>query len=194
MEPLKASDRTFGMIVKYIQIIANSTPLLICAFLLEVISIVVMVNRCGRLREVSGVGGDIPDTWFGIPPDKLYNFLDELRPRGRDAYRSINSWDFMPYMESYTILFAALILRQCNAARLPPRLSLSVMITMVCDVVESFILGRSNEIFPDRLDDKIVGIASIANKLKWVSLGVEMTAFAILFLYNSFTTKKQRQL
>lgn len=83
-----------------LQNVANSKPLLIAAGLSEALSILIMLRRSGHLMDTFG-GGNPPDLWFGITEEKLFNYLNEVGPGGRDAYRKINSWDFFPYMPSY---------------------------------------------------------------------------------------------
>ena len=78
-----------------LQIVADSKPLLIAAG-----SEGIMMRRSGYLMDTFG-GGTPPDLWFGVPEEKLFNYLNEVGPGGRDAYRKMNSWDFFPYMPSY---------------------------------------------------------------------------------------------
>ena len=85
----------FAMTFRHLQIVADSTNLLIIAVLMEALSIYVMTNRLEK------VGKDPPDIWFGCSEDKLYNYLEEIGPIGRQAYTDVNHWDFFPYMPSY---------------------------------------------------------------------------------------------
>ncbi len=61
---------------------------------------VIMIRRSSYLMDTFS-GGLPPDLWFGVPEEKLYAYLSEVGPGGREAYRSMNSWDFFPYMPSY---------------------------------------------------------------------------------------------
>ena len=85
----------FAKVLRDLQMVADSTHLLIIAVLMEALSIYVMTNRLER------VGADPPDIWFGCSEDKLYNYLEEIGPIGRSAYINVNTWDFFPYMPSY---------------------------------------------------------------------------------------------
>ena len=86
---------------KIFQTVANSKPLLITAGIIEVLSIIEMSRRTEYLQSNFNPPFDPPDLWFGIPEEKLYNYLDEIGDGGREAYRRMNSWDLFPYMESY---------------------------------------------------------------------------------------------
>ena len=89
-------------IIKLLQIVADSKPLLIAAFLSEVFSMFIMLRRSGYLMNTFG-GGLPPDLWIGVPEEKFFNYLSEVGPGGRAAYQKINSWDFFPYMPSYML-------------------------------------------------------------------------------------------
>ncbi len=88
------------IITKLLKTVADSKPLLIAAGLTEALAVVVMIRRSEHLQSTFG-GGSPPDLWFGIPEEKLYNYLDAIGDGGREAYRKINSWDFFPYMPAY---------------------------------------------------------------------------------------------
>lgn len=87
------------IITKLLTTVADSKPLLIAAGLTEALAVVVMIRRSEHLQ--STFGGSPPDLWFGIPEEKLYNYLDAIGDGGREAYRKMNSWDFFPYMPAY---------------------------------------------------------------------------------------------
>ena len=87
-------------ITNLFQTVSDSKPLLIAAGLSEALSMVIMSRRSSYLMDTFS-GGLPPDLWFGVPEEKLYAYLSEVGPGGREAYRSMNSWDFFPYMPSY---------------------------------------------------------------------------------------------
>lgn len=86
---------TYNLVFRPLQIVADSTSLLIVAVLMEALSMYVMTSRLEK------VGADPPDIWFGCQEDKLFNYLEEIGPIGRLAYVNVNNWDFFPYMPSY---------------------------------------------------------------------------------------------
>ena len=85
----------YNLVFRPLQIVADSTSLLIVAVLMEALSMYVMTSRTEK------VGADPPDIWFGCSADTFYNYLEEIGSTGRQAYISVNQWDFFPYMPSY---------------------------------------------------------------------------------------------
>ena len=180
--------RLSNLVLGFLQLVADSTLILMSAVLAEIASFVLLSRKIECLKDTFGCG-DPPDTWFGISTDKLYDYLDKLGSEGRNAFLEINSWDFMPYMPTYTICFGALLVRLCRAARLPTDISFIFFFVMICDVIESSILGYATRQFPKRLSHVLLNLASIANKMKWCSFGFGFATLATLFIYNVFFSK-----
>ena len=118
----------------------------------------------------SAAFGPIPDVWFGIanPDDLLSNFFDGLGEEGRDAYRSLSSWDYFPYMESYVILLGSLLVRAARKTGVREEVAYAAPAIMFFDVIENFVLGRACDLSPNSLDANTLLIGTLANQTKWL--------------------------
>mmetsp|Transcript_7599 Transcript_7599/g.16556 ORF Transcript_7599/g.16556 Transcript_7599/m.16556 type:complete len:182 (-) Transcript_7599:122-667(-) len=177
------------MVFRILQIVADSTPLLTVAALLEAVSVGVMFQKIGYLKDTFGVG-EPPDTWFGISPDKFYDYLNKLGPDGCQAYGRVNSWDFFPYMPAYMILLGAMLLLQCRSAGISLNISWLFPVAMFFDIIESSIFGYATRQFPEHLSNMLINVASIANQIKWASFLFGLVALVGLFANNSMRRTK----
>ncbi|GFH52413.1 hypothetical protein CTEN210_08889 [Chaetoceros tenuissimus] len=130
-----------------------------------------------------------PDLRFGYTPDDIYTWMDMIGPKGRDLYQRMVHWDLFPYMESYTLLLATILWRQCQSST---KKNLSLLaylpfLVMFCDVIETAINGYALVSFPSRVDDKLMYLSSMGNQLKWITF-----LAAILSIGYIEITKRQK--
>ncbi len=140
-----------------------------------------------------GVFGSIPDVWFGLakPNDLISNFFNGLGEEGRDAYRSLSSWDYFPYMESYVILLGSLLIRAARKTGVREEVAYAAPIIMIFDVVENIVLGRACDLSPNSLDATWLLIGSLANQMKWL-LFLSCVFFTMGTLVRSGATGKSK--
>lgn len=130
-----------------------------------------------------------PDLRFGYTPDDIYTWMDIIGPKGRDLYQRMVRWDLFPYMESYALLLATILWKQCHSST---KKNLSLLaylpfLAMFCDVIETAINGYALVSFPSRIDDKLMYLSSIGNQLKWIAF-----LAAILSIGYIEITKRQK--
>ena len=110
-----------------------------------------------------------PDLRFGYTPEDIYAWMDMIGPEGRDLYQKMVRWDLFPYMESYTVLLATILSRQCQSSNMKDLSTIAYLpfLVMFCDVIETAINGYALVSFPSRVDDKLMYLSSVGNQLKW---------------------------
>lgn len=175
------------------QRVARSTPLLICAALVEVYAVAKMNEKGAYLMETFG-GENPPDLWFGVPAQKLHDYLAGIGADGREAYLDTNTWDLMPYMPAYMVLGGSLLYLQCETAGISVRISLVFAFVMLCDAVETLGFRYVTQTFPTPLKAHYIDVISLANILKWSTLVVGFVLLAALFVKNSMASRKARTL
>jgi len=112
-----------------------------------------------------------PDLRFGYTPDDIYTWMDMIGPKGRDLYQRMVRWDLFPYMESYTLLLATILWKQCQTSTKKNLYLLAYVpcLAMFCDVIETAINGYALVSFPSQVDDKLMYLSSMGNQLKWIT-------------------------
>ena len=139
-----------------------------------------------------------PDLRYGYTPDDIYTWMDMIGPKGRDLYHSIVRWDLFPYMESYTLLLATILCRQCQSwtkGKLSALVYLPFLV-MFCDVIETAINGYALVSFPSRVDDKLMYLSSMGNQLKWITFASSIFSIGYIEIIkrqkiSSFKPEKQ---
>jgi hypothetical protein len=175
------------MIIRILNAVASSSSLLFAAVIAELISIYIMNQRMHELESYSM--GPPPDVWLGCTESELYSYLESLGEDGRKDYLRMNTVDLCPYMWSYMILFGSLLVRQCNKANISKNTAMIFPLAMAMDLIESFTFRYATVQFPLHLGNELVLFASIANRLKWLGVGIGLTLLAVLFLKNLYSTK-----
>jgi hypothetical protein len=189
----QAPNTIMQAILQLFQLIGESTPLMVCAALLEVFSVVIMNQKTTHLIQTFG-GNEPPDMWFGIEAKRLYSYLAGIGADGRAAYLDMVSWDVMPCMPAYTLLLGPLLYRECETAGLPTKLSLIFVVAMICDAVETIGCGFVTKTFPKPMKPEYVDLISNANAMKWVTLMMGSMLLGLLFLKNLLFPPKQSSL
>ena len=64
-------------------------------------------------------------------------------------------------------------------------------VVMLCDLVETVVLKRGCEHFPEILDGNVVAIGSIANQIKWILLVFALGTIASLFAAGYVKTARK---
>lgn len=169
--------------------VAESTPLLICVALVQILSVFVTNQKTTYLMETFG-GNEPPDLWFGIEAKRLYSYLAGIGSEGRAAYLDLAYWDVVPAMPTYTVLLGSLVYRECQKASLPTTLSLLFLVTMTCDAIETIGCGYVTKTFPTPLKAQYMDLISNANVMKWVTLVLGTLFFGLLFLKNLIFPKQ----
>ena len=159
--------------------ISTSKYLFTLIVLLEIVSVAYMTKMSRDLDShistsmlsQQNVNTACPDLRFGYAPDDIYTWMDMIGPEGRDLYQRMVRWDLFPYMESYTLLLATILWKQCQTCT-KGKLSALVylpFLVMFCDIIETAINGYALVSFPSRVDDKLMYLSSMGNQLKWIT-------------------------
>jgi len=145
-----------------------------------------------RLRMVQAArAGPPPDLRFGFQEDELNAWYDALGESGRFQYLYQCAWDLFPFMESYTLLLGALLYQNAQQAGWNPAIAWIIPIGMMFDVVETSIAAYGCQAYPDVLVTINIVFSSMANQLKWLSIGTGLMLLSVLFLYNTFVASTQ---
>jgi hypothetical protein len=177
------------MVLALLEFVAESTPLMIGAAFLQVVSSVIMNKKVAYLTDTFG-GGNPPDMWFGINAKDLYDYFGGVGAEGRAAYLDIATWDMMPGMPAYTLLLGSLLFKECKSRGFPTHIVMVFPFTMLCDAIETIGFGHAAKIFPKPLKVNYVDFVSTANMMKWGFLVMGSCTLAILFLMNIFMPPK----
>ena len=177
-------------LIKLFRHVGSSPTLLIGAGMLQIGSIMFLMNRNDHLLSFGA--GPPPDLWCGYNSEQIYEWLEKIGPKGRKQYLEMVVWDLFPYMESYTILLGSVLLKECESAKRKSEVALVFPLAMMFDLVETLANGYATTQFPDRIDARVVEVSSIANQLKWVSFGVGLLMLSLLFFHNHIYPAKDR--
>ena len=60
---------------------------------------------------------------------------------------------------------------------------------MLLDLVETGIFNYATRQFPERVSSTMVGVASIVNEVKWISVGCGFISLLGLFVHNSLNKR-----
>jgi hypothetical protein len=174
------------------QNVADSPTLTTLAVIAEVLSVSVMLGVKSHAVDTFGAG-PCPDLWFGLAPARLHAFFDHLGDEGREAYSDVTRWDFFPYMISYTVLLGSLLVRVARRAGVGEDIAYVMPVVLCCDFVETVILKHACDMFPERLDVRVVAIGSIANQMKWTLFALSLGVLVVLFIAGKNGTTRKRQ-
>lgn len=176
------------MVLAVYRTVSESGALIIVFALLQIVCVIVMNQRTAYLVGTFG-GNDPPDLWFGIKGSRLYDYVAGIGKEGRSAYLSMVQWDVMPTMPTYSTLLGSLTYKECKKAGLSPKWSLVFFLAVICDLIETLGCGYVAKNFPMKYKKNHLLLVSYGNQLKWISLAVGITAFALLFLTNLISRK-----
>lgn len=96
------------------------------------------------------------------------------------------AWDLFPFMEAYTISLGSFMLKESETAKRGEKLALIFPLAMMCDLVETLLNGYATREFPNRIDDRLVQLSSIANQVKWILFASGLSILSYLFVSNYF--------
>mmetsp|Transcript_8714 Transcript_8714/g.10990 ORF Transcript_8714/g.10990 Transcript_8714/m.10990 type:complete len:186 (+) Transcript_8714:74-631(+) len=171
------------MFINLFRKIGSSPKLLIGVLLLEIISVAFMMHKLNHVVMAFGAGAP-PDFRFGYKPRDFYVWLEKIGPYGRKQYLDMVMWDLFPYMECYTLLIGSLLLKECEVANRKIDMVMVMPFAMAFDVVETLLNGYVTLQFPHKVDDYMIVASSVANQLKWISLGSGALSLSLLFMHN----------
>ena len=80
--------------------------------------------------------------------------------------------------------YGALLLIQCRSAQVP-NISWLFFAGWLLDIIETGLFNYATRQFPERVGSTLIGVASIANEVKWISVGCGFISVLGLFVYNS---------
>jgi hypothetical protein len=149
-----------------------------------------MNNQLGTLiskLDEQPTNAACPDVRFGYTGDEIFDWMNLIGVNGRELYREMVVWDLFPYMEFYTLFFGSILVRQCQQSKGSSFVALIFPFMMSCDIVETGINLAALDMFPMRIDDRLMKLSSIGNQVKWISC-----VFGVfLILYNKISRKQK---
>mmetsp|Transcript_17920 Transcript_17920/g.22852 ORF Transcript_17920/g.22852 Transcript_17920/m.22852 type:complete len:227 (-) Transcript_17920:1111-1791(-) len=140
------------------------------------VSVVLFFLICNlMLQSVSKFGGlsqdIIPDLQFGFSSSKLMNMLEKMGRGGRFTYLFVGLIDIFLYIPSYTLLYVlSIAYTYPEHNQYGPALLLSGLVAM--DLVETPLCIVFSLLYPIALPSPIVFLASSANMIKWILVGI----------------------
>lgn len=171
------------MFLPLLERVADSSKLMACAILVEVVSVYVMQQLLDRLDSLEA--GPCPDLRFGYTEEELYEWYDALGKEGCEIYKHVYRFDLFPYMSSYAILLGALLVQQAKEADFNTQVAMVFPFAMLFDLMETVIPACGCEIYPKRLPSYAVLVGIGANQLKWITLITGLALLSCLFVYNN---------
>jgi hypothetical protein len=175
-------------ILSLLETVASSNKLLFAAFLLIMFQQWLMLQMIKRISSLNV--GLPPDARFGYTPQELYEWYEALGTDGRRLYKNMYTLDLFPYMETYAILGGALLYQSLDQLGLPTKISLLFPLAMWFDFLETVIPAYGCETYPNPLPYAVVQVAIGSNQLKWITFGVAMTLWSVLFVYTSLVPRR----
>lgn len=138
--------------------------------------------------------GPAPDLRMGFTLDELNQWYEAMGEEGRQAYLEMATFDFFPYMEVTPILLGTFLYSQLTAAGMSPSAAMIMPVAMICDLAETYIVAYGCKGYPnEKLPEHYVELASLGNQVKWVLYSSGLMLLSVLFLYNTFRTKRPEQ-
>eukprot|EP01083_Nonionella_stella_P116512 346235_1 len=129
--------------------------------------------------------GVCPDLWFGYTPARLNDWYDAIGEDGCSMYKKVAHWDLFPYMFSYTILLGSILVRVARRTKSPQAIARIISVVLIMDIIESNVQLRGCNIYPNRrLDDRIVAIGSVANRIKWLLFGAALASIPVMLVFG----------
>jgi hypothetical protein len=125
-------------------------------------------NRIGKSRDTTSPNYS-RCTILGYTVEELNAFYDALGVEGCQLYIAVATWDLFPSMISYTVClgaFLTLLARQYPG--LPDNISVLAIIVWILDIIETGIQRLGCIVYPDRLPDQYIRLASRAVQWKWI--------------------------
>mmetsp|Transcript_25504 Transcript_25504/g.48309 ORF Transcript_25504/g.48309 Transcript_25504/m.48309 type:complete len:172 (+) Transcript_25504:38-553(+) len=123
----------------------------------------------------------VPDLKFGFTADSLRELREHTwGEKGCEAYVKAASVDLLAYMEAYTAALwclATIVSRNTSTQR-KTLARLSATIPMCFDVIETLILRQT---CLSDVSDKWVLVGSMANQMKWLTIGSFLAVFLPLW-------------
>jgi hypothetical protein len=123
-----------------------------------------------------------PDIRFGYTASELNVWYDAIGEEGCKSYKQLAMLDIFPYMESYTLVLGALLVKVARRASVSEQVCLLAPLVMMLDVVETLIPAYGCFLYPEeRLSTELIQVSSLANQLKWVIFGFSLILSVVLF-------------
>jgi hypothetical protein len=173
------------------QIIADSPFLLCLNFAAVFASFAVNLFIVSPLKDMEdGWDQTLPDERItGYTSDELNLWYELIGPEGRQIYIRAATWDFCPIMPSYILLLGAVLVRLARPSRLSENISYLPILTGTCDIIETYYQRLGCTIYPERLSDRDIFLASTACQMKWILLFVTITLIIVLFVKERLITR-----
>ncbi|CAB9496990.1 expressed unknown protein [Seminavis robusta] len=168
--------------------IAGSTPLLWCVSAALVAAFAIHSAIAAPLDAYED-GLNLPDArMLGYTPDELNQWYNSIGIEGCKIYIQSAHWDFMPIMVIYPVFLGSMILVLGQEAGLSENLVYVPLSSAIFDIIETYLQREGCVIFPERLPDQTIRIASLACQTKWLFLITSILTVVGLFLKGKLST------
>lgn len=114
----------------------------------------------------------LPDEWFGFNGDDLFDFYEALGITLQKAYMRTAMIDFFIIMPLYFTVLGSWLYHIASKTKNDKRLSLLFAIAVIGDVLETYVLQQACLMHPHRLNDSLIAVGSIGQRVKWISVGI----------------------
>ena len=172
--------------------IADSTALL-WLFFLFLLPVFGFHSYIAAPLEAYDDGLNLPDARFGYTPDELNLWYDRIGVEGCRMYKLAADWDMYAIMIIYPLFLGSMLVKSARIAGMSERMAYLPLVTVACDVVETYFQREGCILYPERLTDGQIILASYANRLKWAGLVLSMTLIVALFVPATLSSRPSQK-
>ena len=186
--------------------VANASTKFHLAFLFVFVAVFVFHHTLSLPLEKYPDGLNLPDTRFGYTPKDLNAWYDAIGTEGCPVYVRAATVDFIPIMPTYAIFLGSLMVYFADKSKhieqssspaiqeIPVQLAYLPVITVLFDVVETYIQRQGCVIYPERLTETQIQLGSFGNMGKWIFLVTSLLLIAVLGIYAALSPKDRTRM
>jgi hypothetical protein len=127
-----------------------------------------LLEQASTLKQHPETKHMIPDArYWGYTVEELNAFYDALGFEGCQLYIAVETWDLVPSMISYTVCLGTFLTLLAQRYHVSDHLSLLASMVWILDIIETVIQRHGCRIYPDRLPEPYIRLASKAVQWKW---------------------------
>ena len=176
--------------------IANASIRFHLAFLVLFVAVFAIHHTLSLSLHLYPDGLNLPDKRFGYTPDELNAWYDAIGTEGCPIYVRAATLDFIPIMPTYVAFLGSLLIHLSDwstkstvSIHMPEQTVYLPVVTVLFDIVETYIQRRGCVIYPERLTDTQIRLGSFGNMGKWIFLVTSILLIVVPGFYAAFSSK-----
>jgi len=186
-----------SLVIGKFRAIANASAKFQFLFLVFFVGVFVFHHMMSRPLQEYPDGMNLPDARFGYTPAELNAWYDSIGTEGCSVYIQLASLDFILIMPTYIIFLGSLLVYLSDKCKsisivapiLVEHFAYIPVITVLFDVMETYIQRRGCVLYPEKLKDSQLQLGSRANMFKWIFLAVTMLLIFAATIYAAVESK-----